>query len=1041
MNGSNTGDRLFVHLHVHSHFSLDDGVAPIAALVRQAAALEMSALALTDHNSLAGMVAFLEACDAADIQPIAGCQLDVSPWSGPLLGSDLGSLVLLVESEIGYRNLAQLVTRAQAKAIHRQPAHVTSEELAERCAGLIALVGPSSPIRKFLHPPDASKVEEYLTDLVRIFGKENLFFELLPSDSEDLRSLNEYFIQLGEFLGIGVVATNDVHYIWPEDKIAWLFRIGGERPRSVGEKAVELGEERRHLAGSREMRDRFAFVPQALANTRLIAERCRFRPQLRRRRLLVHDFARGFDAESFLWDLVFRCATEKYGELDERVKSRLNEEFDYLSRLGLANYFMLLWKLASFLGEQKIPCLVKQGAITTSLIAYVLGLTGIDPLAHHLSLEPLVEEGAVFPDVTVQAPSRYLSRLIEYLEQSYGGEKIARLGRHQYWPKRMLLEAICRWSGLPQQKTEALIASDAISTRGDKPLRWTDLFSGGARSLPPHHPSALSFIFNRLHPLPHELAVRSYRLALCGEPIDQVVPLAFPEDADAAVTQLDAADCDALGLPRISLAASAALDILDDAIGWVRRERDRIFDLSTIDDDDTETFRLFGQGRTAGIPGFEGVALRALLRREKPANLDKLIQLLTMNRGGQNPIHRMPPGTMIADCRLAYRCAYVKAHYPVSYYTALLTHVCRNRRRLARVLREMAQEGIRLLPPDINLSSYGFTQVGERIRTGLIVISQMGEKAAAEINSVRRGGAFHSLLDFCRRTDPKLVHHRLVENLIKAGAMDSFNLRRSQMLAILDHAMGQPRSQPARASASIQMELSLPLAPSESEEDLEVPDLPELPLHLRLQYELQASGHTISADLLTPFMELLDRCRIARAPVTVSPRMEGRDLYLAGMVNQIERASVPSPEALALWLDFDGVLVAVPEPLFEANGPELRGSEPLMIGGKVVCHDQQCYLRAHTIGSLIKVHQQASQARQVVLDLEKENRHTLRTLRQICGHFPGTTQIVPIHYEASGRFALRKLEACRVTLCPPLINSLRTVLDADRVRIVGYGEE
>jgi len=1041
MEGTTTGDHSFVHLHVHSHFSLSGGMAAIGALVRQAVALEMSALALTDRNSLAGVVSFLESCDAAGIQPIVGCELDMVPGAGPSLGADLGSLVLLVESEIGYRNLAQLVTRAQAKVLEKQAPYVTQDELAERCAGLIALVGPASPIVNYLSVPDAARIEEYLTNLVRIFGKENLFFELWPADSEDQRSLNEYFVQLGEFLGIGVVATNNVHYIWPEDKLAWLFRTGNERPRSIGDKAMELGEQRRHMAGGREMRDRFAFVPQAIATTRQIAERCRFRPQLRRRRLLVHDFARGFDAESYLWDLVFRYATEKYGELDEQVKSRLNEEFDYLSRLGLANYFMLLWKLAGFLGEQKIPCLVRQGPIPSSLIAYVLGLTGIDPLAHHLSLEPLVEDGAVFPDVMVHVPSRYLPRLLEHLEQSYGRERIAWLGRHQYWPKRALLEAICLWSGVPRQKADALIASDAIPTRGDKAMRWADLFSSGARSLPPHHPSVIGFIFNRLHPLPRALAVQSHRLVLSGEPIDQVVPLAFPEDEELGATQLDAADCDALGLPRISLTASRPLDILDDAIGWVRRERERTFDLSTVDEEDGEALRIFAQGRTAGVPGFEGVMFRALLRRERPATLERLIHLMTLNLSGRNPAHRTPPGTIIADCRLACRCAYVKAHFPVSYYTALLTHVCRNRRRLARVLREMAQEGFRLLPPDINLSSYGFTQVGERIRTGLIVVSQMGEGAAAEINAVRRGGAFHSLLDFCRRTDPKLIPHRLIENLIKAGAMDSFGLRRSQMLAMLDHAMGQPRSQPARGSESVQMELSLAVGQNESEEDLEIPDLPELPTHLRLQYELQAAGYAISAPLLSPFDQLLDRCRIARAPVVLTPRMEGNDLYLAGVVTQIEAAAEPGSEGPGFWLDFDGVVAAVPQPLFEANGPLLRGSEPIMIGGRVVCHDGQCYLRAHTICSLIKIHQQVTQARQVVLDLENENKRTLRTLRQICGQFLGTTPIVAIHYETSGRFALRKLEACRVTVCPPLLNRLREVLGAERVRIVGYGEE
>jgi DNA polymerase III alpha subunit len=638
-------------------------------------------------------------------------------------------------------------------------------------------------------------------------------------------------------------------------------------------------------------------------------------------------------------------------------------------------------------------------------------------------------------------PSRHVSRVAEYLEQSYGAERVARLGRYQYWSKAALLRAICQWAGLPKQKAEALIASDAISTRGDKQLRWADLFASGAYSLPPHHPTTVNYIFNRLHPLPRTLAAQEHRLVLCGEPIDQVVPLAYPEQHGPA-TQLDAADCDALGLPRISLVAGRPLEILDEAISWVHRDEDRSFDLPRIKNDASETFRLLAQGRTAGVLDLEGIGMRALLQRERPANMAQLIQLMTLSVGGREPPRRSPPGTVIADCQLAYRCAYVKAHYPVSYYTALLTHVCRNRRSLARVLREMGQEGIRLLPPDINLSSYGFTpQAATRIRTGLIVVAQMGERAAAEIMSVRRGGAFHSHLDFCRRTDPKLLHHRLIENLIKAGAMDSFGWTRSQMLAKLDEAIGQPRSQAVRASGSIQMEMFPATSPSESDDDLEPPDVPDLPLNLRLQYELQAAGHAISGDPLMPFRELMERCRIDRAPVSLSPRAEGRDLYLAGMVNQIEPATLPSPEEPSVWLDFDGVLVAVTEPLFEAHRQELRSNEPLMIGGIITCRDNICLLNAHTIVTLMKTHQQASQSRQIVLDLENQNKHTVRTLRQICGQFPGPTPVVVIHYESSGRFSLHKLESSRVTVCPPLLNNFRKVLTGDRVRVLGYGEE
>jgi DNA polymerase-3 subunit alpha len=400
-----------------------------------------------------------------------------------------------------------------------------------------------------------------------------------------------------------------------------------------------------------------------------------------------------------------------------------------------------------------------------------------------------------------------------------------------------------------------------------------------------------------------------------------------------------------------------------------------------------------------------------------------------------------PPGARIAECRLAYLCGYVKAHFPVSFYAALLTHICRSRRRLARALRELRQEGIRLLPPDINMSSFRFTQVGERIRTGLIVVSKMGEKAAAEIDAVRRGGAFHNLQDFCRRTDPKLINHRLVENLIKAGAMDTFGLRRSQMLAMLDRVMGMPRMQPADSAASVQMEFRFGNQdPAPPDEELEVPDLPELPPNLRLQYELQTASHTISAELLSPFEDLLTSCRIARAPVALSQRWEGRDLYLAGTVDQIERSGETAPNGTAVWLDFAGVFVAVSDRLFDATAPQLRSNEVLVIGGKVVRQNDECHMQAHTVIPLLRVHQQASQAMRVVLDLENENRQTVRALRQICGQFPGKTPVVAVHCEAAG-VGLRRLQSSRVTVCPGLINSLRKVLDRERVRVVGYGDQ
>ncbi|MCX7717024.1 MAG: PHP domain-containing protein [Candidatus Sumerlaeaceae bacterium] len=1018
----------FVHLHVHSHFSLEEGVAPPEALVMRARELGMRALALTDHNSLAGVVAFCTACRTHGIRPVIGAELDVLPFETKVTSAQLFRLVLLAENEAGYRNLVRLVQRAHTAPVRGNPA-IRLDDLKAGASGLIVLTGGEhSELYHLVASGRAAETETHITELVRIFSRENVVFEVQNFGVTGESPVAGQIVRLAEFLSMRCVATNDVCFLYPEDSICYEFLRRDAPPSFLSFLERRDPLRHRHLASPADMMRKFQRTPQVIRSTVDISERCGFVPNLEKKRFPSQDFVRGFDADSYLWDLTFREARARFTELTSEMKNRLNEEFDYLKNEGLSNNILLLWNIAQFCRRSRIALGVGRGNTISSLIAHILGITQVNPLDYKLRF--LGFEGETPQDrcLTVEIPSSHARRLHEFLRENFGANFCSAVGRWLPASKTSLAREICQWFHLPFTQVAALVEEwDDRAPHGEATLERFVPHRGDGVALP--NRDVVRFMLARLLPRPRQLACAEQQFAISGENLNGLVPRVPAEDE--LVTQMDAAALDGFNIPRVRIDSSPLLNIIDTAARWVREQEHAKFDPERIPPDDDDTYSLLARGLTNGIDPFHSITMKSLLREHRPRNLMGLLKLKAMEK---TPDADRAPDVRehLPECLLTYRCAFIKAHYPMSFMTALLTHSYPNRKKFTVILREAKQMGIRILPPDINRSFYEFSLAPRAIRTGLMVVSGLGEKAYAEIERVRMGGNFNNLLDLIRRTDPRLVNNRVLANLARTGALDVFNLKRSQLLSMIEDQADFARKDGAAPSLF------------DGQDDLEglpaldAPDIPELSEGDIIRNEIAAAGYCISFDQLHFYKGLIRQCR-ALSPYELSAKYVGREVHLAGFIEHADSRSPLIDETEQVLLDMEGRVVVMALKAAKLYEAALQANAPVLVGGTVHRRKDEVYLKALTAFTLRQVQQMSRQVLELTLDLSGENLRTVRLIRSLVRQYRtgGTTLLRIENFAGSsfGRWYAGAISGAKVFFSPPFYQALKLILPEEQMTL------
>lgn len=620
------------HLHVHSHYSFLDGASAPEALARRAADLGQPALALTDWNGLYGAVVFSVACQSAGVRPITGAEISLAatPDRGPG-----GHLTVLCRDATGYRSLCRLLTAAQL-AGSKGHAPVSPAQLAAHTEGLICLSGCRHGVlaAPLLAGDDTAAWTNALW-LRELFGA-NFWVELPRNDRPDDRTLTHRLARLAARLGAGAVASANVHYATPAEG-ALADALACIRTGTTLEAARHLRPNHRyHLASNEEFTARFADLPEAVANTSVVAARAAFVLAFQPHTFPAVPLPAGRTADDQLRALCRSGLTERYAKLDadywRRAVAQLDRELSVIASLELASYFLVVHDIVRFARERRVPC-QGRGSAAGSVVAYTLGISRVDPLAHNLLFERFLSlERATTPDIDIDFAHTGREEVIQYIYQTYGEACVGMSCTIQTYHTRGAVRDLGKVFGFPAPIVEEL--SRRVRRSLDDSLPEAIVEVAGAGALDDPRWSAFALLCATLSGTPRHLGIHNGGVVITGPPLGELVPLERATMANRVVTQWDKDSLEAAGLIKLDVLALQSLDLIREAVELTHRHEGVPVDLDALPLDDQVVFELLRAADTIGCFQVESRAQQQILPLHEPTTFSDLANQIAIIRPG-----------------------------------------------------------------------------------------------------------------------------------------------------------------------------------------------------------------------------------------------------------------------------------------------------------------------------------------------------------------------------------------------------------------------
>ena len=901
----------FVHLHVHTEYSLLDGACRLSRLVQRAKELGQTALAITDHGVLYGAVEFYDLCKAAGIKPIIGCEVYVAQGSRlerARTDRDPYHLTLLCKNEQGYKNLCRLVSDSSLNGMSGVP-RCDTQTLKMYSGGLMALSGcTNGEIPRLLMQSRFPEAMEAAKRLNAIFS-DGFYIELQNHDTEQEQRLVSQLRQLSQSTGIPLCPTNDVHYIERSDsRTQKILSCIGLNKRLSDSNPLQLPTDEYYLKSYSEMR--LLFTEGELSNTVRIAEQCGLEFEYGVTKLPRFTAEGVQDNPAYFRRLVFNGAKKRYGTLSEDVTARLEYELGIIEKMGFVDYFLIVWDFIRYAKKQDIPVGPGRGSGAGSLCAYCMGITDIDPLRYNLLFERFLNpERVSMPDFDIDFCNERRQEVIEYVRRRYGADHVAQIIAFDTMKARGALRDAARVLGIPYSAAD----SAAKLIPHFKSTLEEEAKHGELARLCESDPEirALVSAAKEIEGMPRHATTHAAGIVITREAAAEYVPLKT-EDGET-VTQYTMGILEKLGLLKMDFLGLRNLTVIKRAEDMIRAECPE-FSIKTIDEHDPEVYRMLSDGHTTGVFQFESEGMTSVLRRLQPESIEDLTAALSLYRPGpmasiptyiENK-HKRPEdityhhpllkdilsvtyGCIVYQeqvmqiCRViggysygradlvrramakkkhdvmekersafiygtdsncgaiangvpedvadrifdemstfasyafnkshaaayatvAYQTAYLRKHHYKHYMTALITSVLDWTDKMVEYIGDLSDNGVRLLPPDINRSLAAFSVEGDHVRYGLLAVKNLGEKFINSIIIERNNGEYTSLEDFCVRTAGFDNNRRYLDALIQSGAMDCFPQNRRQMLQVSERLLDMAADEHSR-SASGQLDL------------------------------------------------------------------------------------------------------------------------------------------------------------------------------------------------------------------------------------------
>jgi len=1190
----------FVHLHVHTHYSLLDGACKIPDLICRTKELGMDSIAITDHGCMFGVVEFFNECKKQGVKPIIGMEAYMAPGDRREKSTPSGSgadaayhLLLLAQNLEGYQNLLKLSSISYREGFYYKP-RIDKEKLKEFNSGLIATSAclggeiPSAFMKR-----DAKAAKQIAETYLEIFGPDRFFIEVQKQGLKEQDMVNPELADLARRLGVGLVATNDVHFLNKDDHFAHDVLCCISMGRLQSDQSRLKYPEHLYLKSPAEMADGLASFDQAMENTVRIAQMCNLELEFRRHAPVYpvakaqlkpdykYEFPMGIrDDEYYLRQLCQEGLQWRYGTqaVSREILDRLEKEITVIASKNFSSYFLIVWDFCNFARENGIPAGARGSGVGT-MVGYLLGLCNVDPVKYGLLFERFMDPSrSEMPDIDIDICQDGRGKVIEYVRKKYG--HVAQIITFGTLAAKAACKDVGRVLGVPLSEVDKI--TKLIPTT--PPGITIDQAIAGVPELKKLYESdpqkkQLIDIAKRLEGLARNAGTHAAGVVIADQPLENFIPLCKSTGGDDILTQFEGPIVEKVGLLKMDFLGLRTLSTLQRSIDLVKKIKGTVVDIEQIDFSDKKVLDLFCRGETGGIFQFESGGMQDLLMKMCPDRLEDLIAANALYRPGPMELiplycnrkhgrEKVPVVHPIMDAILAetygimvyqeevmqifnqlggielsaayklikaiskknsdliakfkpeflkgtatkgiskdqaqelfelilkfggygftkshstryaiiaFQTAYMKTYHPVEYMSALLTYEMGSTEKVVEDIEECRRmtlldgtRGIKVLPPDVNVSDKDFTPVylppdvtAEKkkskkaaapvgvIRFGLCAVRGVGEKAVESVIQERKEhGEFRSIYDFTERVDLRAVQKSTIDALIKCGAFASLGARRRQLLQVLDGAveMGQ-QSQNDKRSGQLNM-FGQAVAKTAPPADV-LPDVPEFASADLLKFEKELLGFYITSHPLTEHQSAIERYTTATTKEALN-LSEGTEVTIGGMIASVKKKitktgrSAGMPWAIIAIEDLEGQIegMVFGDAYAEISRrfPDALANESILfVKGRIDKKRETPSIVVNDVIPIADATARLTTAVAVKLDRTRHDPAMIPQMKPLLQRHKGNIRVyLQIAMEDSKKVTMQLSRELQVRPANDLLNDLETLLGSGSVQLMGDGSK
>lgn len=1143
----------FVHLHLHSEYSLLDGAASIKKVIKKAKEYNMHSVAITDHGSMYGVIDFYTEAIQNGIKPIIGCEVYTAPQSRFVKISDsslkpYGHLVLLCKNEVGYKNLMELVTKSNTEGFYYKP-RVDMELLKLHNEGLIAL---SSCLRGDVPMAYLKKGYDYAVkktmEFISIFGRENFYLEIQHHGIPEEDQVSQALIKISKELGVGIVATNDVHYVEKKDALLQdvLSCIQTGKKLSDNDR-MKMQEEEYYFKSQTQMESIFSHIPEALENTVKIANMCNLTIDMESIHLPKIKIDSNLSHQDYLEKLCVDGLKNKYQVISDDIMSRLKYELGVINSMGYTDYFLIVCDLISYAKKKGIPVGPGRGSAAGSLVAYALDITEIDPIKNNLIFERFLNpERVSMPDIDIDFCFERRDEVREYVASKYGEKRIAQIVTFGTMAAKAAIKDVARVMGIDISIANAVSRAipNVLHISLKKALETSkdlkDMYVSDSEI------KKLIDLAMELEGFPRHTSVHAAGVVIGDDYLSKYVPLHTSDTG--LVTQYPMSALEKIGLLKMDFLGLRNLTVIKDTEEMIRKSVNPNFLVESIPTDDKRTFDLISKGDTDAVFQLENPGLQSFLRKYKPQKLEDIIITTSIYRPGpmdqipeflknvKNPegikykhpslepilkstygvvvyqeqvmdivrtlagysmgradivrramakkkhdvmekereifLHGLiedgkcvvegavkrgidePEANEIFDSLIdfanyafnkshaacyalvAYRTAFLKAHYPTEYLSCVLKNYAGYMGKATKYISSFKKYGVNLLPPDVNKSHLHFTPEGKDVRFGLGWIKNVGVSFPQNIRrEIEKGGCFKSFNDFLKRMCHYDINKRSIEAMIKCGCFDSLYPNRRVLVFNIDNLIDNYLTL-ARAEGRGQVNwLSLDSQDVKQDEpQLKSPDYADYTNEEKLMLEVENGGMYFSGHPLDKYAFEAEYFSEKSVSDCEDIQNSGKTFAVCGFVSELTSRKTKSGKFITSFTlsDYSG---ATKVTAFEGIFAKYRHiiSNGSLIAANVNLNAKEDESGCEMLLASALDLSELTPLGKKTLYVKVSDDHSFNKTKEICAQYKGNSSLCIYH---EGKSQLLKSDLSRgINLCSELFYKLHSLVGKENVKI------